>query len=100
MVPDEGAGPLTVAAVSLESLRENPRERRILQCLLRLDYPVHVADLATLLTRTEARVEGRDPSEADVESEKCKLYHYHLPRLDDAGIVSFDPETKLVVLDT
>ncbi|WP_425487792.1 DUF7344 domain-containing protein [Natronomonas salina] len=25
-----------------------------------------------------------------------ELYHVHLPRLDDAGLVSFDPASKLV----
>lgn len=100
MVPDEGAGRQTVAAIPLKSLRENPRQRRILQCLLRLDYPVHVSDLAALLAHVDAKVDGRQPSEDDVESEKCTLYHYQLPRLDEAGVVSFDPETKLVALDT
>lgn len=43
----------------------------------------------------------RDPRDRPVADDPqrriaIELYHVHLPRLDDAGLVSFDPASKLV----
>lgn len=42
-----------------------------------------------------------DPPDRSVAGDRrrriaIELYHVHLPRLDDAGLVSFDPASKLV----
>jgi len=29
---------------------------------------------------------------------RCRLHHVHLPMLDDAGVVAYDPETKCLRL--
>jgi len=31
---------------------------------------------------------------------RCRLHHVHLPMLDDADLLDYDPETKRVRLDT
>ena len=42
-----------------------------------------------------------DPTDRSVAGDRRKriaieLYHLHLPKLDEAGLVSFDPASKLV----
>lgn len=70
------------------------RHRQLaLRRLAKQDTPLHVADLARDLAELDADVDTR--SHDEVKSLATRLYHVHLPKLDEAGIISFDAETKI-----
>ncbi|MFC6825411.1 DUF7344 domain-containing protein [Halopelagius fulvigenes] len=55
--------------------------------------------LETLAAEVVAEREGICPSEVGDDERRTaavKLYHVHLPKLDEAGLVSFDPEERTV----
>lgn len=76
----------------LASLDLDTQRRRILRCLARADQGLHLADLARDVAKLEMGVPGGGAS--DVESVYVRLYHRHVPRLQEAGLVSFDADSK------
>lgn len=57
---------------------------------------VGLEELADVLAGWLASTERRVTTRADRDSLKTGLYHEHLPQLDDVGLVSFDPEERVV----
>lgn len=57
------------------------RRRRAVAVVRRAPAPVTIADLAERIAAREC---------ADRGSVRCSLYHVHLPRLEDAGVVDVD----------
>lgn len=53
--------------------------------------PVHLADLAGEIAREH-------PGDPEPERVYVELYHVHVPKLEDAGLVAFDPDEKTVVV--
>jgi predicted transcriptional regulator len=66
--------------------------RRALCCLADSDVALHLADLAQDIAKIEST--GADTA----QSLYTQLYHRHLPKLADAGLISFSPESKMVSL--
>lgn len=92
----------------------HPRRRATMAALADREPPVPLDELAAAVVAAEARgPDAGDPTTDggwvpdagaarragfdDPEREVAvALYHAHLPRLDDAGVVSFDPASKAV----
>lgn len=90
------------------------RRRAALAALADREPPVSLSELAAAVVDSEAggpnagdpSTDGGWTSDADAarrarldDRERrvtVSLYHVHLPRLDDAGVVSFDPDSKEV----
>lgn len=73
------------------------RHRQLaLRRLVKQDTPLHVADLARDLAELDPDVDTR--SHDEVKSLATRLYHVHLPKPDEAGIISFDVETKIAAV--
>ena len=53
-------------------------------------------ELADALAGWMAATENRVTTNVDRSSLRLALYHRSLPQLDDAGLLSFDPERKVV----
>ena len=71
-------------------LLQDERRRNVLRCLRGEDGPVQVADLAERVGALEHDTTARAlPSEVR-ERVYVSLYHSHLPKLDDAGVVEHD----------
>lgn len=87
------------AAVSDDVSRvlENRHRRYVLYCLKTSETPMALADLADDLVRWET-----DASPAAVQDVREKvylsLYHCHLPKLANVGLVDFDADRNLVDL--
>ena len=80
-------------------LLAHDRRRELLQLLPEVDTPVDLDDLARELV---AREQGVPISEIEGERvRRCRiaLYHHHLPKLADAGVVTFDADHRTVALE-
>lgn len=69
------------------------QRRRLLVLLAQLETPERVS----ALTRTLATELDRTGAE-DVERLHIRLYHCHIPKLADAGLVAFDDDENMVEL--
>lgn len=77
----------------------DPHRRRVLRHVGRREAPVHLADLARELARqADGNGENEPDAKTDTQSIYVGLYHNHVPRLADAGLVSFDADRMTVTL--
>lgn len=76
------------------------RRRVVLDCLAGADAPMAVEDLARQVAarrRWGEEPAGRSDPPADaVHRVHVSLHHAHLPKLDDAGLVEYDPDEQVV----
>jgi DNA-binding transcriptional ArsR family regulator len=72
----------------------NPRRRYILSHLQASKTPMALADLTDAVVRWET---GEEPTAVQAVREQVyiSLYHWHLPKLADAGLISFNRDRKL-----
>lgn len=73
------------------------RRIRVLQLLVEAETSVTIEDLAIEIARSE-RDRERTVTESQVVKTYLSLYHRHIPKLVDAGLVSYDPDAERVVL--
>ena len=73
--------------------------RRVLSYLLE-ENNSNVEELATVLSGWKATTIGTMQTPADRSEHRIELYHNHLPRLADAGLIDYDPQTGSVQLDS
>jgi len=67
------------------------RQRRTVVTVLRDSTAVTRSELATAVADRE-----RGDGDATTERVETRLHHVHLPVLDEAGVVNYDPEAELV----
>ncbi|RDI70375.1 DUF7344 domain-containing protein [Halopelagius longus] len=73
------------------------RNRRLtFSCLEEDDCPKSVETLAAEVVAEREDVSPEDVGDEERRTAAVKLYHVHLPKLDEAGLVSFDPEERTV----
>jgi hypothetical protein len=85
-----------LSAEALFDVLGNRRRRFVVHALERADALV---ELRTLADRIAAWEYGVDPDAVSYEERKCvytTLQQSHLPRMDDAGVVSFDKHRGVV----
>ena len=92
MAEDSSTDELT--ASDLHSLLAVERRRLVLDILTGTTSTVELDNLATMIAKRE---DGSDAADKDtIERVTIELHHNHLPRLDDAGLVSYDPDSYTV----
>lgn len=69
------------------------RRRAVLVALARENGQVELDELARTLA---ARSADDEPGESVRRRLVISLYHHHAPKLDDAGLVEFDPEAGTI----
>lgn len=67
------------------------RRRYVLHCLEEFETPMALTDIANELVRWET---NSSPTIVERERAHISLYHNHLPKLADLGLVSFDSDHK------
>ncbi|WP_139136144.1 hypothetical protein [Haladaptatus sp. W1] len=83
-----------LTASDLHSLLAVERRRLVLDILTGIITTVELEELAR---RVVEREDGIDAADQDVmERVVIGLHHNHLPRLDDAGLVDYDPDSHTV----
>ncbi|MFW6152755.1 MAG: DUF7344 domain-containing protein [Halobacteriota archaeon] len=73
----------------------NARRRRLLFLLYGRDEPAELGDLAQDIATTEA---GGEADRNQYKRMYISLYQTHVPKLEEYGVIEYDPETKLVEL--
>ena len=61
-----------------------------------LDYLASAEGAVSLADLSAAVVENTDISEPDSDAIRLELHHCHLPKLEDAGMVTYDPAARTV----
>lgn len=77
----------------------NDRRRTTLATLTEVESPVEGETLARYVAEAEQEPEDGIPEET-VERIHATLYHVHLPRLAETGLVTYDPDRDVVIADT
>ena len=75
----------------------NEDRRTVLSTLCESETTMSLSELAAELAQSEsspAEIGGND----SVERHEIELYHRHLPKLDNIGLVNFDQDRRLVSL--
>ncbi len=67
-----------------------PQRRRLLYYLL-AEKESTVEELATVLSGWQATITGTMHTSADRSEIRLTLVHHHLPQLDEAGLIDYDP---------
>lgn len=87
---------------SIDGLTETERhtllrdERRRLTLDVLAERPATV-DLSEVAAEVAAREDGCAAGEEAVSQIEVALHHTHLPKMDELGVLSYQPETHLVV---
>jgi hypothetical protein len=68
----------------------NRRRRRLLSLLWEEDGAWTVEELATRLATAESDAATETPPEERLEAVRIELYHTHLPKLAELGVVEYD----------
>jgi DNA-binding transcriptional ArsR family regulator len=68
----------------------NQRRRLVFDHLRRRDDPVDMSELSTRITAVELGAKPEQVGYDDRKSVHTSLYQFHLPKMDEAGIVEFD----------
>ncbi|MCO8244951.1 MULTISPECIES: hypothetical protein [unclassified Haladaptatus] len=91
---DEKSSTDELTASDLHSLLAVERRRLILDILTE---GVTTVELKELVVEVVEREDGIDTTDEDViDRVTIGLHHNHLPRLDDAGLVDYDPDSHTV----
>lgn len=91
-MPDIGVGPdIDEEQPQYLEVLAHRRRREALAVFQGHEEPMTLVELTHHLT---GPFHGPDPNEA--KRLQTSLYHHHLPKLDDAGLVEFDPDEKIV----
>lgn len=80
-----------------EALADESR-RRVLSALCESETRMSVTELAVELVDAPSGVPELDVDRSGVDELKIELYHCHLPKLADSGLVDFDVDRRTVDL--
>ncbi len=76
----------------------SPRRRYILRCLRTHDPPLALADVADEVAVYEHDTDITDIAAEDIKRIYLSLYHTHIPKLAERGLVTYSQERDLVTL--
>lgn len=85
-------------AVAPRDVVTDQRRRNVLQCLDGRDDGLALADLANDVAALERETNRDDVAPAFVERVYVSLYHCHVPKLAEAGVVEYRADRNVVVL--
>jgi len=76
-------------------LLESDRRRIALRVLERRRSPVELSTVAEAVASSEEGVDARD--DEAVSHVAVSLHHRHLPKMDDLGVIDYDPRSNRVI---
>jgi hypothetical protein len=99
--PPNGERGISPALDATLDLLSNRRRRYVLYHLRDADEAVALDELAERIASWEQETDGRDVGRSRGAKERVRadLYHSQVPRLAEAGVVTFDADERRVSLD-
>jgi len=76
----------------------NQRRRQALDCLQEYRNPMALSDLVDEVAIREYETRITEIPAEEVKEIYISLYHVHVPRMEDVGLVEYDQDTDLVAL--
>lgn len=89
---------LDVDTDALFDLLADSRRRFVLACLHEYSTPMVLADIADELATWEHDADITDVPAEEVRSIYLSLYHNHVPKMEDVGLVEYSQERDAVEL--
>lgn len=89
---------LDLGTDALIAVLSDSRRRFVLACLQKYATPMALADLADVLASWEHDAELNEIPADDVKTIYISLYHRHIPKLADVGLVEYSQERDAVTL--
>lgn len=83
----------------LYDLLKNRRRRYVIQILLEEDRPVQLSELAEQVASLENGIPIEELPAKERKRVYTALYQSHLRKMDDAGVLNFDPKSGIVEID-
>lgn len=80
------------------TLLSNPRRRFVISYLSHHGSPVGIHELAEQIAAWETGTPVEELTREDRKKAYISLYQTHIPKLEDAGIVTYDEDERLVAL--
>ena len=80
------------------TLLSNPRRRFVISYLSHHGSPVGIHELAEQIAAWENEMAVDDLTREDRKKAYISLYQTHIPKLEDAGVVTYDEDERLVAL--
>ena len=97
MTVDEGSRSVDDTSAVFDALSD-PRRRRIIHVLKDAGTSLTLLDLAREILRRVREESGEEVERAQTRKVQTALYHFHVPKLEKAGLVDFDSEARRVAL--
>lgn len=97
-LPELDGPPDGVATDALFDILSESRRRFVLACLHEYATPIPLADVGDELATWEHEAPLTEVPEDDVAAIYMSLYHVHVPKMADAGLVEYSQEQDLVTL--
>lgn len=95
-IPDVRADGVDVDA--LFDVLSNSRRRFVVALLDGYSRPMAMADVATELTNWESDPSGDETTDDQVTSRYIELYHVHVPKMADEGVIVHDQDRNTIEL--
>ena len=89
---------LDVDTDDLLDVLSDARRRFVVACLTEYETPLTLPDVADELAVWEHDARITDVPAEDVAAIHADLYHVHVPKMADAGVVEYSQERELVAL--
>lgn len=83
---------------TLHGVLANKHRRHAIACLMKYDDPLTLADLADEVSARENGTRVTDIPAEEMKDVYMELYHVHVPKMEEAGIVAYDQDRDLVTL--
>lgn len=83
---------------ALFEVLSDTRRRFVIACLAEYDTPLALPDVADELAVWEHDARLPEISPEDVATIHADLYHVHVPKMVDAGVLEYNQERELVAL--
>lgn len=93
---DAGAAPDDPALDTVFEALSHRRRRYVLECLPEVTAPIPLRALAEAVADRENEAPATEISEEEILERRISLEHRHLPKLVDAGLITYDREQQLV----
>lgn len=88
----------TISLDDIFDILASQRRRYVLHCLQEYEKPMALADLADEIAVAEYGTDIVDIPAEEVKYVYTSLYHTHIPKLADAGVVEYSQERDTVAL--